>query len=283
MFLLYFDVLFALTLVNFSEGGIGMHLTRTLFALLLIGSASVTFAQQQEPLTYVALFRVEPANTQAFIERGKEYAPTLDKLLADGVISGYGMDVDVLHNPKALNVAFWYTASNYTNLQKAEDAIGAFQAKSPELLKATSALTDLSKHQDIIVRSIEGNWSKSGACKNPVTSFSTWVVKPGKNREFLNGFRNSQKPVLEQLVKDGTICSYQVDVEDFHSMEPGKTWMIVAMPDMSAMDKVDAAYEAANAKLSAPDRAARAQAFRDLVVPGKHEDSISRAAMYKVK
>ena len=260
-----------------------MCTARFLLASFVLNSTMISMAQQAQPMTAVALFRVEPPNTGAYMAKAKEYIPTLEKLLNEGVLLSYGMDEDVLHHPTRLNVAFWYTVTNYSNLQKAEDAIAAFQAKSPELMKAMAGLTDLSKHQDIIVRSLEGNWSKASGCSNPVSMFNQNTIKAGRQRDFVEAFRSFQKPVLEELVKSGAICFYSLDVEAVHTMRQGTSWIIIGVPNLGAADKVDAAFAEATGKLSASEGAARRQMSADLVEAGKHEDSLSRAVVFKAK
>lgn len=260
-----------------------MRIPQILIAGMMLSAAMTCMAQQAEPLSYVALFRVEANNMDAFLAKGKEYIPTMDKLMADGVIAAYGMDQDVLHHPTRLNVAFWYTAANYTNLQKAEEALEAFQARSPQLLKATAALTDMTKHTDIIVRSVEGNWSKASSCKTPVTMFNKSQIREGKQSEFVEAYRKYQKPVLEKLVASGAICSYQLDVEDLHTMGPGVSWSIVTLPNLGAADAVDAAFTDARRLLSASERSIRTNTMASLVDASKHEDSLSKAVVFKAK
>lgn len=258
-----------------------MYLKRQLCSICLLASAAAAYGQQAEPLTYVALFRVEPGNTEAFVANGKQYEATLEKLRGEGVLTAYGIDVDVLHRPEVANVAFWYTAKNFAGLEKVEEAIEAFQAKSPELMKATAALTDLSKHRDLIVRSVEGNWANAGKCKTPVSVFNMSTVKEGRMGEYRAFYREAQKPVLDQLIKEGAVCSYSLDVEEFHALPLGTIWSIVVAPDMAALDKVDAAFEAASEKLSKSERDARAAKRRELLDMSKHEDSVSRAVVYR--
>jgi len=260
-----------------------MQPTRALLSLMFAASAAVLQAQQSEPLTYVALFSVSPGNTESFVTKGKEFVPTLEKLHSDGVITAYGIDVDILHQPGTSNVAFWLVTGNYAGLQKAQEAIDDFETRSPELMKSLSALSDLSKHADLIIRAVDGNWSNASSCKTPVNAMSMNFVKPGKGREYVAAFKDFQKPVLDQLVKDGTLCFYELDVEDVHSVPMGTSWTILAAPDMASMDKVDAAFEAANAKLSASDRAARSYMRGELTDPGKHRDSLSKSVVYKAK
>lgn len=261
-----------------------MQLARlTIIPALLIAATVVSAQQKSEPLTQVALFRVDADKTGAFVEKGREFIPVMDKLMADGALLAYGMEVDLLHHTSEPNVAFWYTAANYTNLEKAEKAITEFQGKSPDLMKSLTALTDLNKHSDIIVRSLESGGASNSGCGTPVNSFSRFRLKPGKQKQFLEMFRANQKGVLDALVKGGAVCGYSFDVEDVHTIEPGTVWIIVSTPDLASWDKLDAAFEAEEAKLSAADKAIRENTWRDVQVDGTHRDSVSRVVFMKSK
>lgn len=268
------------------ERGKGMRIRKCALMLGPLVAAGLLMGQGQkkpEPLTYVALFQVEMKNIGGFIDKAKQFTPVMDKLLADGTIRAYGLEIDHLHQTRGPNVAFWYTAPNYTNLDKAETAVNEFIGKSPELMGEMSTLHDTSKHIDLLVRSLESGGAKNAGCDKPLNSFSEYQVKPGKMQDFLKMFRERQKPVLDALVKDGTLCSYSFDVEDVHSMPMGRVWIITSTPDMAAWDKMDAAFEAAEAKLSASEKSIRQNTWRDAHEPSAHRDSVSKIVFMNSK
>lgn len=263
-----------------------MRFAKSALMMVPLLGAGLLMGQGQknlEPLTYVALFQVEMRNMGTFIEKAKTFTPTMDKLVEDGVILAYGMEADHLHQTRGPNVAFWYTAVNYTNLEKAEKAVDEYIGKSPEMMKEMSTLHDTSKHVDLIVRSLEHGGANNAACGAPLNSFSEYKVKPGKMQDFLKMFRERQKPVLDGLVKDGALCSYTFDVEDMHSMEPGHVWIILSTPDMAAWDKLDTAFEAAEAKLTAAEKSMRMNSWRDAQVAESHRDSVTKTIFMKTK
>src|SRR5271157_2374499 len=96
---------------------------RLLAATTLLFAATTLSAQEYKYLTSVASFKVAPGKDAAFVEKGKAFTATLDKLMESGVVLAYGIDVDMLHVPGENNVAFWVEVPNFDALQKEENAI----------------------------------------------------------------------------------------------------------------------------------------------------------------
>ena len=96
-------------------------------------------------------------------------------------------------------------------------------------------------------------------------------------------FKKYDQPVFDKLVADGVIYAYEVDVEAVHTMEPGLVWTIVSMPDLGTKDKVNAAFEEAEKKLSEGERDMAEKAYMEMVAPGSHRDSLSTSVLYKAK
>jgi len=254
----------------------------TLFACLLV-AASTGLAQQKEtPLTSVALFKVTPDKMVGFMTIMNLFTPALDKLLAAGTITGYGVESDILHTGEP-NVAFWISSSNFTNLAEGEKAIQSVIKSNPDKMAAAWGLTDFAAHRDLIVRSIESNYGKVPAGALPVSDFDARKIKPGKGSAVTMMFRHFDKPILDKLVADGTIYGYSLDVEAVHTMEPGMAWFIVIMPNLGAKDKVRAAYDAASEKMSASERDAMQKMQEEMFVAGSHRDSLSEALIFKMK
>ena len=255
------------------------------FAPVLLFAAAALQAQSTPPLTSVSLFKVSPGNINSFVEKGKAFAPALDKLMASGVITGYGIDVDILHDPAAQNVVFWVSAPNFAAVAKSNQAIDDFLKANPALAKEIYSLTDMATHSDLIVQSLETRQSQkpvpAGAV--PVTDFDMVALKPGKTQEYLALFRKYDKPVLDKLVDDGTIMGYSFDTEAVHTMKPGMVWQIVLMPDLGTKDKVRAAEREAYMKLPEAERNMLDRMSEELTEPGSHRDSLSEGVFFKTK
>jgi hypothetical protein len=85
-------------------------------------------------------------------------------------------------------------------------------------------------------------------------------------------------PVMEKLVADGSIVSYSVSSEDYHTEKPGLTSMIFTTADASGLDKADDALEAALGK----DRAL-GPAVAALTDGEDHRDYLSRVTHMSIK
>jgi hypothetical protein len=264
-----------------------MHITKALSALALpLVAAGVLFAQQPQqpqPVTKVSLFKVPLDKTGAFVAKGKLWIPTLDALFAGGTIIAYGMESDYLHVPDATNVVFWYTAADFTGLAKAEKAIEAFEAGNPQLLADVFALSDMSAHRDLIVRSPVMNTKPSSACMPKFGYMSIEKLKPGKVQDDVQLFRKHSKDVMDSLLASGAVCAYGYDVESIHTSAPGMTYRWLMLPELGSIDKVRAATRAAFQKLSESERNLL-EAFDDANYDAAaHRDGLTVIEAYKSK
>jgi len=250
---------------------------------LLCTTVGIVSAQQRPPLTSVALFKVAPDKVEAFVAKSKAFVPLLDKLMASGTVTGYGIDVDVLHVPGATNVAIWVSSPNYATLEKVEKEIESFQKANAATMNEMRALSDGASHRDLIVQSLESKMKAPPAGSTPVSDFDIVSVKPGKMSEFRALVKKYDVPVLDKLVDDGTIHGYSMDTEAVHTMKPGMVWQIVTMPNLAAKDKVQAAFREASQRMSETERAAQTKAYEELVEAGSHRDSLSVSVVFKVK
>jgi hypothetical protein len=269
---------------NFEEDA-SSTMTKRLFAVLIVLCAGITVSAQQAPkyLTSVALFKVPPGQESAFVEKGKGFAPLLDKLITDGVVNAYGIDVDILHVPGENNIAFWVEVPDFAAMDKLDKAEEEFEKQHADLMQELRAMADPATHHDLIVGTHESNARSAPAGSMPVDDFDMVRVKPGRMSEFRELFRKYDQPVLDKLVADEVIYAYELDTEAVHTMEPGMVWIIVVMPDLGAKDKVEAAFLAAYKSLPAGEREMTDKLYYDMIVPGSHRDQLSVSVVFKTK
>lgn len=249
-------------------------------ALLTVGVAS---AQAPKSLTSVAMWKVSPDKMEAFVSKTKAITPTLDKLMAAGVVNAYGIDVDILHVPNLNNVALWINVADFTAMSKLNKAIEDFGRTNASTMADLRSLTDAASHHDIVVRQIEGKSRPVPAGTTPISDFDQVQVKPGRVAEFVALFRKFDMPVLDKLLNDGVILGYSLETEAVHTMKPGALWTIVTMADLGAKDKVRAAYNQASEKMSESERSLLDKLYDDIVEPGSHRDSLATSVVYKSK
>jgi hypothetical protein len=251
-------------------------------ATFLLAAVSLS-AQQYKSLSTVATFKVAPDKEDAFVERGKAFVPVLDKLLTEGVITAYGIDVDMLHVPGENNVAFWADTPDFTSLAKANAAIEEFIKANPTLMQDIHSMTDMSTHRDLIIRNWDENHRAVPAGAHPVGDMDVVQVKPDRMEEYLGLLRKYDKPVLDKLVADGVIYGYYFSTEAVHTMKPGMIWEIIEMPDLGAKDKVRAAYMEAMKKIPDAEQKMLDKAYFDMVDYSTHRDDLSVSVVYSQK
>jgi len=82
----------------------------------------------------------------------KEFVPLLEKLLADGTITGYEVDTAVVHSfdPSIINIA--YIAPDGSGVDKVQAAVRAAAAANPQVEATLNASTNPQAHRDLIAR-----------------------------------------------------------------------------------------------------------------------------------
>jgi hypothetical protein len=160
-----------------------------------------------------------------------------DKLLADGTIISYGEFENLIHVEGEPTQGEWFTANSEGSILKALEAFFAL----PEL---TSPVRGASKHWDHLLQSRTHN-ARSGRFDGAYLSSSSWDVKPGQDHAFRDLLNGRFVPVLEKLIADGALISYSVDSEYYHTQKPGRVTLVTITADVSGVDKVDQALEAA--------------------------------------
>jgi hypothetical protein len=257
--------------------------TRSLAVATLLLSAATVSAQQYKYLTSVATFKVAPGKESAFVEKAKPVMPVLDKLIASGVVLAYGIDTDILHVPGESNIAIWVEVPNYDALEKSENAIQEFLKANPSSMQEISAMSDMTAHHDLVLRTREENHKSIPAGSKPIADFDIVRVKPGRMQDFMTMFKKYDQPIYDKLVADGVIYAYELDTEAVHTMEPGLVWVIVTMPNLGAKDKVNAAFAEAEKKLPDGESDMIEKLTMDMVVPGSHRDSLAISVVYNSK
>ena len=242
-------------------------------------------AQDPTPMTVVHLYKVKPGATNAWNANIKKYfAPTMSKLMTDGVVLGYGADEDILHMQKAGNYALWATVPNYAAYERVIKATDSMFDAMPEAdRERLITLHDPDYHSDFIVMS---DVMKYGAVKPGVLPYARMTmnkVKPGKQQAYRKYFEQYSKPVLDALVEKGTILGYSLDRVVMHTSEPGYVYEFVSVANLAAFDEVSAAFRKANDGLDAATRSMRQGEMREMLEMSEHRDGLMRAVVFATK
>jgi hypothetical protein len=212
-------------------------------ALLLI-CASPVLAQSEEKekpatYTYVAQWGIPRADWGAYEKGNAATKQVMDKLVADGTITGYGWFRNLVHAEGAPTHGEWWTASSIANLMKALSSLVA-STDSPDFAKILAG----SKHWDYILTSRDYN-GHSGTFENTYLRVSGFKGKSGEEEVLERTLKSYVIPTLEKLLADGAIHSYSIDHEYVHTEDPANFWIVVVTNGADGLDKVNAALRAA--------------------------------------
>ncbi len=107
----------------------------------------------------------------------------------------------------------------------------------------------------------------------PIIYVADFTVKPGKSADFMDLVKKYDAPVFDQLIKDGVVMAWGVDVPVLHTAGGSTHSFWWAMPNVGALDKVSAALEEMHKKMAADGVEEKFLAAVDI---SKHSDMLFR-------
>jgi hypothetical protein len=205
-----------------------------------LGVGHAQESMKQAPLyTYVASWGVPRAQWSEYAKGTKDDKAVFDKLMAEGTIVGWGEFENVVHDPSGYTHGDWWQATSFANILKALDALRANASQNAALNNA--------KHEDSLLRTVIHGGKHAAAGPGYV-----WVamedLKTGSEGQFIEMFEKEIQPLFEQLVADGTVTYYGLDVQAVHTDNPNSIDIVYILPSAEAVDKVQAAIFAAEQK-----------------------------------
>lgn len=211
--------------------------------LLGISPAPAQAPQQPTVYTYVAEWGVPRSQWGDLAKFDESTMPTLDGLVDDGTLVGYGFFEYLVHSEEGMTHGNWFQAASLGNILKARDALGK--------LAGASAVLAASRHRDSLLQSTMYGF-KPGTTHNGYFWRGHFAIKPDHVSDWSRLFGTFIRPVLEEMVADGTVVAYQLDTQVVHTANGANTLgygYVTAAPE--GIDKVRAAINAAEAKNTA--------------------------------
>lgn len=284
-----------------------MH-RRFLVPLTMLLLCYVAAGQQAQPqpqsLTFYYDYRVNPGKEEDFMTLVKTVGqPVRDKLMAEGVVMAWGIEVPILRYPGGTTHLIWFSVENWAGVEKVLSAMEAQLAKlAQDEAKAAAegsrsrqkpAMTtaervrevfDGSKTRDWLIRDLVFGFSSAAnpAGLMPTTRYNFIKVKPGKGAEYRRTWEKYNKPVLDKLLTDGTVLAYGLSVEEVKTDGEFTHFTWIATPNLAAADKVVAAFTADRGRRSEEERAAISDLFTSLTEPDKARSLVTRSIIFRV-
>ena len=257
---------------------------------------------KMQPLTFWYEYAINPGKEAQFLDLVKTVgAPVRDKLMADGVVLAWGVEVPLLREPGGATHMIWYSVADLAGVDKVDAAMRAQIAKLDEEAAKTGVtkkgaaptggvssriqeVADMSKTRDYLTRDLVFV-AGSGA---PPTGVLPWVrynfakAKPGKAGEFRRTWEKYNKPVLDKLVADGTVLAYGLSIEEVRTDGDFTHYVWYATKDLAGMDKVRAAYMADRDKRSQEEQDVITAEFAKVLDLDASRSEIGRSIIFKV-
>jgi hypothetical protein len=273
------------------------------FAMLL-SSISLVAQQSQpqmQPLTFWYGYTINPGKEDEFLDLVKTVGqPVRDKLMADGVVLAWGVQVSLLRVPGNPTHWIWYAVADYAGVEKVDSAMRAQIAKLTEEASKSGAakkgqkasvspmarlaeIADLSKVHDFLTRDLVIGLSPSApAGVLPYTRFNFFKVKPGKGSDFRKAWEKYNKPVFDKLLADGVVLAYGLAVEDVRTEGDFTHFVWYDVKDLASLDKVRAAFVADRDRRSQEEQDSLTHLFVSLQDADATRSEIGRSLIFHV-
>lgn len=242
--------------------------------LILLGApgarAQGQSASQAKLYMYVAEWGVPRAQWNEMAKFQMDDRAEMDKLVDDGTITGYGEGAFEVHSAGGMTHFNWFQASSIGGILRALSAVSSSAAGSPVLAAA--------KHADFFLQSTMYG-GKSGTHTDGYVWVGHFQLQPGKAGDWIEMFGKFVRPILDRMVADGTIVSYELDTPLIHTPGSSDTLdysFVTAGPD--GIDKFFAEVakgEAANSFIPT--------AISSVEVPAGHYDLIGKVTVMRSK
>jgi hypothetical protein len=275
---------------------------RLLFCLLAMLLSCISSAAQQaqpQPLTFWYEYTVNPGKEDDFLDLVKTVGqPVRDKLMADGVVLAWGVQVPLLRAPGGATHWIWYAVADWSGVEKVDSAMRAQIAKlNEEAAKAGAAkkgakpsgsvtdrlrdIADLSKTHDFLTRDLViGLPSAFPAGVLPYSRYNFVKVKQGKAADYRKAWEKYNKPVFDKLLADGTILAYGLAVEEVRTEGEFTHYTWFDAKDLAANDKVRSAFMADRGHRTQEEQDAISNLFASLLDLDASRSEVGRSLIF---
>lgn len=264
------------------------------FGALVVLATVLTFpstaraADDDTKVTYTRIeaWQVERASWKSFVEMFEKYdQPIMEKLMADGAITEWGIDAMALHSPEGYTHTTWYSAESLGALAKAgaayESAWEAMDEKSKMDLEAEFA-SMVTMHRDYVVDT-ENYRAAAGTVDGGYYHGQFVLVEPGGDRGFHSYWENRMKPIFESLFEKGIVLAYGLSTENIVTDNPrGHSWWYV-VGDADGLDAVEAAFDASWDELDQEGRRERWASIKDVVEEDSYREELTSIIHWSAK
>jgi hypothetical protein len=217
---------------------------KTLAALclfgLIVGMTLPALAQsevkEKAPMyCYVGEWAIPRAQWAEMEKSDAADQPLLQKAMSDGLLIGYGSDVNLVHQADGPTHDDWWCSTSMAGVLNVLDQFyKGGSTTSPALESAT-------KHWDNVLVSRYYNWHP-GTMKAGYTHGAMYKLKADAPGDAVDTLAKSvMVPMLEKMLANGTLTEYEIDTEAVHTSAPGTFFVFYLTANADGIDKMNAA------------------------------------------
>ncbi len=271
-------------------------------AVVLLMGMAVSAQQPAQPLTFWYGYTVKAGQEAAFMELVNLIgAPVRDKLMAEGVVLGWGVEVPVLRSPENHTHLIWYAVSDWSGIEKVQRglaaqiaSVAAEQAKAgearrgqrpgPTLTERIEAAVDSSKTRDYVTRDLVfGETATPPAAGTlPMVRYNFYKAHPGKFGDWRRAWEKYNKPVFDKLVADGAVLAYGLAVEELKTDSNFTHFVWYAVKSADDFGKIGPAFATDRARRSEDERTALNAAFAGLLDGDATRHYVTMSTVFKL-
>ncbi len=197
-------------------------------------------ASAEKPImyTYVSEWAVPRAMWAEYQKLEGADNDAMRKAVADGTLIAFGSFAVLNHQEGQPTHGTWFSANSIANLIKVLEGLRSAPAATAPPLAA-------SKHWDYFLQSRDYN-AHSGTFTNGYLRVGFWRFKAGASDPGGRIRKATIGAMLEKLLADGALHSYQIDSENVHSQDPDEFFIGIVTNGAEGLDKFYAALEEAD-------------------------------------
>ncbi len=220
-----------------SASGILFVVCSLIVAMLCTGTAKTQPLSDEKPLlyTYVSEWAVPRAMWGDYQKMEASGNEAMSKLVADGTLVSFGNFSVLNHQEGNATHGTWFAATSMANILKVLEGLRTGPDSTGPILSAT-------KHWDYILQSRDYN-AHSGSFKNGYLRVGQWKYKAGASDPDGKIMKATMVAMLEKLLADGALHSYNIDEEVVHSSDPGHFFIAIVTNGGEGLDKFNAALD----------------------------------------
>jgi hypothetical protein len=249
------------------------HILYTLAIACLMLAASAPLQAQaqgndQTVYTYVSQFQVPRASwTQFAADTDRTAKPILQRLLADGTISSWGLFENIVHTADGMTNGSWWQSSSLAGITRVLDELRKAGPSSGQLAST--------KHEDYLLRTVE-HWGHAGNQSSGYLRVVSVSTQPGKADEYLEAVKKYLVPTFDQQLKNGNLISWSYDTQFVNTGPPSGRSLVFLYPDATTMDKAVTAVIGTINNMSPDDKKGWQDALAATTVADSRRDFMAR-------